>query len=82
MSRSTWFLLLAPLLLSACASPPWPEYGQAQQAVARAYAAQLPHARLHLVPGEGHFSMPPGHRDEILAELRSLVESTGSGGGT
>ncbi|MDY0268122.1 alpha/beta fold hydrolase [Trichloromonas sp.] len=31
-------------------------------------SANLPHCTLHLVPGEGHFSLPLRHMDEILAK--------------
>jgi pimeloyl-ACP methyl ester carboxylesterase len=35
----------------------------------RSMHAQLPRARLHIVAGEGHFSLPVRHADRILREL-------------
>lgn len=32
-------------------------------------ASAMPRARLHLVPGEGHFSLPVRHMDEIFSNL-------------
>ncbi len=37
--------------------------------LARKLAARIPGARLHMVPGEGHYSLPVNHADEILANL-------------
>ena len=38
-------------------------------ALARKLAASIPRARLHLLPGEGHYSLPVNHADAILALL-------------
>ena len=37
--------------------------------LARKFAARIPGARLHIVPAEGHYSLPVNHADLILATL-------------
>jgi len=37
--------------------------------LARKLAAHIPGARLHIVPGEGHYSLPVNHADTILESL-------------
>lgn len=39
----------------------------------RVYAARLPHACAHWMPGEGHFSVPVQHVDAILSELSACL---------
>jgi pimeloyl-ACP methyl ester carboxylesterase len=39
-------------------------------AMAELLASRLPAGRLRLIDGEGHFSLPVGYMDEILAEVR------------
>jgi pimeloyl-ACP methyl ester carboxylesterase len=48
---------------------------------ARWLAQAIPNARLHLLEGEGHISVPVGHFAEILDELLDLGGSTAPGRG-
>lgn len=49
-------------------------HGSADRTVPRVLvdhlAASLPHCKSRLIPGEGHFSLPLRHMDEVLAEHR------------
>ena len=38
-------------------------------ALVRKLAAHIPHARIHIVPHEGHYSLPVNRADAILAPL-------------
>jgi pimeloyl-ACP methyl ester carboxylesterase len=53
--------------------------GTVPVAHARWYAAQLPHASLHELAGEGHYSVPLRHTPRILARLLAAFDSAASG---
>ena len=45
--------------------------------LARKLAATIPGAQLHIVPGEGHYSLPVNHAETILASLAQCARSSG-----
>lgn len=50
--------------------------------VAAGWSGGGPHARLadvrtHLLPDDGHFSIPLGRLDEVFAEVRSMLAQAG-----